>query len=167
MENHISSWIKDSINGSDKNWLSLVFRIDSFVLGADNSVRSAWHKGLVSPADRTIKALSWTITECRRKHNRKMKFAAFYGGEPSIGVFPHIHAVIEQPPHITQHDLTDYLDSLWNRKLLKLLNQQVIASVKSELLRNSDAAIAYLSRYEGNTFSIGDEKVIINNSFYM
>ena len=94
-----------------------------------------------------------------------MKFAAFYGGEPSIGVFPHIHAVIEQPTHITQHDLTHYLDSLWNRKLFKLLNQQVIASVKSELLRNSDAAIAYLSRYEGNTFSIGDEKVIVNNTF--
>ena len=167
MDNHITSWIKDSINGSDKNWLSLVFRVDSFVLGADNSVRSPWHKGLVSPADQTLRALSWTITECRRKHDRKMKFAGFYGGEPSIGVFPHIHAVIERPTHITQHELTNYLDSLWTKKLHKLLHQQVIASVKSQSLNNTDAAVKYFSRYEGNTFSFGDEKVIINNSFYM
>jgi REP element-mobilizing transposase RayT len=95
-----------------------------------------------------------------------MRFAAFVGGEPSIGVFPHIHGLLELPQNTTPEEIVEYLASLWSRKLKKKLKQSVKSSVKYEVMRGAKGFSSYCSRNEGTTFSLGDEKLILNKSFY-
>jgi hypothetical protein len=96
-----------------------------------------------------------------------MRFAGFVGGEPTIGVFPHIHALIELPQHTTPEEIVEYLNSLWKRKLKKKLKQIVVSSVTYEVIKNANKFTSYCSRNEGGTFSLGDEKLILNNSFFL
>ena len=167
MSNDITHWISNTIIESDSTWLALVFRVDSNISFANSTKKSVWAQGCVSAFENTKSVLSWTITECRRKYDRKMRFSGFVGGEPTVGVFPHIHALIELPHHTTPEDIVDYLDSLWSRKLKKKLKQFVASSVTYEILKDANSFALYCSRYEGGTFSLGDEKVILNNSFYI
>ena len=164
---HITNWITTTIDTSSNEWLFLTFRADGYVINRNNHHHSAWNTGAVPTIERVKMGLSWTITECRRKHDRKMRFAAFVGGEPSIGVFPHIHAFLELPTHTTPDTMTEYLDLIWSKKLAKLLKQTISSSVTSQLLNNGADALLYCSRYEGQTFSRADEKVILNNSFFI
>ena len=66
-----------------------------------------------------------------------MRFAAIVGGEPSIGVFPHIHALLELPQHTTPEEIVEYLASLWKRKLKKKLKQIVVSSVTYEVIKDA------------------------------
>jgi hypothetical protein len=167
MSNDITRWISDTIIESDTTWLALVFRVDGTVQFANKTKKSVWAQGCVSAFENTKCVLSWTITECRRKYDRKMRFAGFVGGEPTIGVFPHIHALIELPQHTTPEEIVEYLASLWSRKLKKKLKQSVKSSVKYEVMRGANEFSSYCSRNEGSTFSLGDEKLILNNSFFL
>ena len=119
MSNDITRWISDTIIESDSTWLALVFRVDGTVKFSNKTKKSVWAQGCVSAFENTKCVLSWTITECRRKYDRKMRFAGFVGGEPSIGVFPHIHGLLELPQHTTPEEIVEYLASLWSRKLQK------------------------------------------------
>ena len=164
---HITNWIKTTIDTSSKEWLFLTFRADGYVINRNNHHHSVWNTGAVPTIERVKMALGWTITECRRKHGRKMRFAAFVGGEPSIDIFPHIHAFLELPTHTSPDTMTEYLDLIWSKKLAKLLKQPINSSVTSEIKTKGKAAIKYSARYEGQTFSMGDEKLIGNNSFFI
>ena len=164
---HITNWITTTIDASPNQWLFLTFRCDGYITNRNNHHHSVWNTGAVPTIERVKMALSWTITECRRKHDRKMRFAAFVGGEPSIGIFPHIHAFLELPRHTTPDTMTEYLDLIWSKKLVKLLKQPISSSVTSQILNNGKAAIKYAERYEGLTFSMGDEKLISNKSFFI
>ena len=164
---HITNWILTNLDTSSKEWLFLTFRADEYVTNRNKHRHFVWSNGAVPTIEKVKTALSWTITECRRKHGRKMRFAAFVGGEPSIGVFPHIHAFLELPTHTTHDTMTEYLDLIWSKKLAKLLKQPIRSSVTSQILRNGADALHYCSRYEGQTFSKADEKVILNNSFFI
>ena len=166
MSNDISRWISNTIIESDSTWLALVFRVDGTVQFANKTKKSVWTQGCVSAFENTKCVLSWTITECRRKYDRKMRFSGFVGGEPTIGVFPHIHALLELPHHTTPQEIVEYLASLWSRKLKKKLKQSVKSSVKYEVMRGANEFTSYCSRNEGSTFSLGDEKLILNKSFY-
>ena len=167
MSKDITGWISDKIIESDTTWLALVFRVDGTVQFANKTKKSVWTQGCVSAFENTKCVLSWTITECRRRYDRKMRFAAFVGGEPTIGVFPHIHALIELPQHTTPQEIVEYLNSLWKRKLKKKLKQIVVSSVTYEVIKDANKFTSYCSRNEGGTFSLGDEKLILNNSFFL
>ena len=167
MTNDFTHWLASSISESPNIWLFLLFRVDGTITNGHNLRQSVWSQSSISVIEKVKTALSWTITESRRKYNRHMKFAGYLGGEPDSGIFPHIHAVIELPIHTSQETLTEYLDYLWQRKLEKSFKQPIRSSVTSEVLKNGDGALGYCSRYEGHTFSFGDEKVIVNNSFYI
>ncbi|CAM8667268.1 hypothetical protein MCEMSE6_00534 [Oxalobacteraceae bacterium] len=164
---HITNWITTTIDTSSKEWLFLTFRADGYITNRNNHHHSVWNNGAVPTIERVKMALSWTITECRRKHDRKMRFAAFVGGEPSIGVFPHIHAFLELPTNTSHDTITEYLEMIWSKKLAKLLKQPINSRVTSQILNNGADALLYCSRYEGQTFSRADEKVILNNSFFI
>ena len=167
MSNDITRWISNTIIESESTWLVLVFRVDGTIKLANKTKKSVWAQGCVSAFENTKCVLSWTITECRRRYDRKMRFAGFVGGEPSIGVFPHIHALLELPQHTTPQEIVDYLDSLWSRKLKKKLKQIVVSSVTYEVMKDANKFTSYCSRNEGGTFLMGDEKVILNKSFYI
>jgi len=167
MSKDITHWISNTIIESDSTWLALVFRVDGTVQFANKTKKSVWTQGCVSAFENTKCVLSWTITECRRKYDRKMRFAGFVGGEPSIGVFPHIHGLLELPHHTTPQEIVEYLASLWSRKLKKKLKQPVESSVTYEVIKNANKFASYCSRNEGGTFSLGDEKLILNNSFFL
>jgi hypothetical protein len=96
-----------------------------------------------------------------------MRFAAFVGGEPEISVFPHIHAFLELPTNTSHDTITEYLEMIWSKKLAKLLKHPINSTVTSQILSNGADALLYCSRYEGQTFSRADEKVIVNNSFFI
>jgi len=166
MANELNKWISNSITDSPNTWLFLLFRIDGRITTGHNLRQSVWSQGSISVIEKVKTSLSWTITECRRKYDRRMKFAGYFGGEPEFGVFPHIHAALELPTHTSQDTITEYLDNLWNIKLTKSLNQSVNSNVSSEILHDAKSCTSYCARYEGNTFSFGDEKVIVNNSFF-
>lgn len=129
--------------------------------------QSPWSQSATCSIELLKTALSWTITECRRKHNRQMKFVGYLGGEPNQGIYPHIHAIIEIPAGVSADAFLAYLQDLWSKKLKKKFKQYVPSAVLSESLRSSLLYAYYSSRYEGSTFNAGDEKVIINNSFYL
>ncbi len=166
MTNDLTNWLSSSISESQNIWLFLLFRVDGTITNGHNLRQSVWSQGSISVIEKVKTALSWTITESRRKFNRQMKFAGYLGGEPDSGIFPHIHAVIELPTHTSQEVLTAYLDYLWQRKVEKSFKQPIRSSVTSQVLKYGGNAMRYCSRYEGQTFSFGDEKVIVNNSFY-
>lgn len=163
--NNIAKWINASVNQSDCQWLALVFRADGQVTNGHLVQQSPWSQSATCSIELLKTALSWTITECRRKHNRQMKFVGYLGGEPSQGTYPHIHAIIEIPAGVPEDAFLVYLQDLWSKKLQKKFKQYVPSSVLSQPLNNSAMYAYYSSRYEGNTFNAGDEKVIINNSF--
>ena len=164
---HITNWVMTTIDTSPNQWLFLTFRADGYITNRNKHRHSAWNNGAVPTIEKVKTALSWTITECRRKHGRKMQFVAFIGGEPAIGVFPHFHAFLELPTNTSQDTMTEYLDLIWSKKLAKLLKQPISPSVTSEIKRKGKAAIKYSARNEGQTFSMGDEKLIGNNSFFI
>ena len=122
MKYSISKWINETVKSSTSNWAVITFRCDGYVINGHGIKQSVWGDGATSPKAKIEKALEWTITEFKRKHGRKLKFASYFGGEQSIGVFPHIHALLELPVDLDINQLTQYLSTLWKRKLLKTLN---------------------------------------------
>lgn len=167
MTANIAEWIETSVKGSQSQWLALVFRVDEMVTNGHLLHQSPWSQSATCSIELLKTALSWTITECRRKHNRELRFVGYMGGEPLSGAHPHIHAIMEVPSGTAAHELLEYLQDLWAKKLRKKLRQQVRSSVLAQPLKNSAQYALYSSRYEGTTFSAGDDKVIINNSFYL
>ena len=61
--------------------------------------------------------------------------------------------------------LKENLSQLWKKKLWKTLNAPIQSSVHVEKLKTSERYISYCGRYEGITFKLGDEKVLVNKSF--
>ena len=165
MKSSIESWISESISNSTSNWAALTFRVDGYVLNGHQQRQSCWKNDSTCIQQRVTKALEWTITEFRRKFFRKMRFAAFWGGESDGGIFPHIHAVLEAPTGMTGEEIHQYLSELWGKKVAKTLRCDVDSSVHLEELDEPKKFIPYCIRYEGRTFSTGDEKVIVNRSF--
>jgi hypothetical protein len=165
--NNIAQWIDDSVKNSDSQWLALVFRADGLVTNGHQVRQSPWSKSATCSIELLKTALSWTITECRRKHYRQMKFVSYLGGEPIQGTHPHIHAIIEIPAEVLEGEFLSYVQELWSKKLKKKFKQFVPSAVLSQPLKSSTLYAYYSSRYEGSTFNAGDEKVIINNSFYL
>ena len=165
--NNIAQWINASVTKSDKKWLALVFRADGLLLNGHSVQQSPWSQSATCSIELLKTALSWTITECRRRRYRQMRFVGYLGGEPNQGTYPHIHAIIEIPINLTEEELITDLKDLWSKKLKKKFKQYVASNVLSEPLKSSVMYAYYASRYEGSAFSAGDEKVIINNSFYL
>ena len=94
-----------------------------------------------------------------------MKFVSYLGGEQSADVFPHIHALLELPLEMDEVHLEETLSILWKKKLFKTLNAPIQSSIHVEKLKSSKRYLTYCGRYEGSTFKLGDEKVLVNRSF--
>jgi hypothetical protein len=165
--NNIAKWIEASVQNSPSQWVALVFRADGLVTNGHLAQQSPWSQSATYSIELLKTALSWTITECRRRHFRQMRFVGYLGGEPSQGTYPHIHAIMEIPEGLLEAELLAYLQTLWSTKLKKKFKQYVSSAVLSQPLKSSVLYAYYASRNEGSTFSAGDEKVIINNSFYL
>ncbi len=167
MKNSIAQWIETSIRESDGQWLALIFRADGIVVNGHLSPQSPWSQSATCSIELLKTALSWTITECRRHYSRRMRFVGYLGGEPSQGVYQHIHAILELPSGVSADELIQYLSDLWAKKLKKKFKQYLPSKVLSQPLKQNAMYAYYASRYEGKTFCAGDEKVIINNSFLL
>jgi hypothetical protein len=94
-----------------------------------------------------------------------LKFVSYLGGEQSADVFPHIHALLELPIEIDEVQIQETLSLLWKKKLFKTLNASIQSSVHVEKLKSSKRYLSYCGRFEGITFKLGDEKVLVNKSF--
>ena len=165
MKYSINDWIQETVNASPSDWMVLTFRCDGYVLNGHGKSQSVWHDGATCSRERVIKALDWTITEFKRAHGRRLNFVSYLGGEQSAGVFPHIHALLESPLDMEEVQLKENLSQLWKKKLWKTLNAPIQSSVHVEKLKTSERYISYCGRYEGITFKLGDEKVLVNKSF--
>ena len=61
--------------------------------------------------------------------------------------------------------LQETLSNLWKKKLFKTLIAPIKSSIHVEKLKSSKRYLSYCGRYEGITFKLGDEKVLVNKSF--
>ena len=165
--NNIAEWVDTETKNSDSEWLAVVFRADGMVTNGHQNQQSPWSQSATCSIELLKTAFSWTITECRRHHYRNMKCVGYIGGEPCHGTHPHIHAILELPPSVIEADFIQYLDCLWSKQLKKKFKQYLSSKVLSQPLKSSQLYAYYSSRYEGTTFCAGDEKVIINNSFFL
>ena len=165
MKYSINEWIEETVNASSCNWAVITFRCDGYVSNGHGKKQSVWSNSATCSREKVIKALDWSITEFKRKHGRRLKFVSYLGGEQSADVFPHIHALLELPSEMDEVQLQETLLILWKRKLFKTLNASIQSSIHVEKLKSSKRYLAYCGRYEGSTFKLGDEKVLVNKSF--
>lgn len=164
---NIANWIEHSVHSSKSQWLATIFRVDGVVVNGHSTLQTPWSQSATQSIELIKTALSWTITELRRKHPKNLRFVAYLGGEPKNGIFPHIHALIELPYGMEEEELISHLQILWAKKLKKKFKQFVQSDVLGKPLENCRLYSYYSARFEGDTFFSGDEKVIINNSFYL
>ncbi len=165
MKYSINDWIQETVNASSSDWIVLTFRADGYVLNGHGKRQSVWGDGATCSRERVLKALDWTMTEFKRKHGRSLNFVSYLGGEQSAGIFPHIHALLESPLNLEEVQIKENLSQLWKKKLWKTLNAAIQSSVHVEKLKSSKQYSSYCSRFEGTTFKLGDEKVLVNKSF--
>jgi hypothetical protein len=115
---------------------------------------------------RSMKALDWTIDDAQRhwKNGKLLRFVPYIGGEPSNGVATHIHALVELPSGTSLEDFTERLEDRWGYFVKKVQNREVNASVWTRLYQSGEGEeMLYFARYEGPTFSMGEEKVMFDH----
>jgi hypothetical protein len=161
----INDWINQTISDSSCEWMVLTFRSDAYVCNGHNRRQSVWNTNVTCSIEKVKKALDWTVTEFKRKNGRRLRFVSYLGGEQHLGIFPHIHGLIELPNNMSELQLKLCLEKLWIKKLKKIFKEHIESSVHVEKLKSLKQYTSYCARYEGNTFNIGDEKVLLNKSF--
>ena len=163
MKRDYCNWIQTHIEQSNSEWLAVTLRADSSISNFAGQRQSVWHSSSIG---RVKTAHRWAITQLRRQFNRKMQYAAFLGGEQRLGVFPHIHAVLELSD-ASSDEVQTKLNHLWQHYLNKLFKTTIASSIHVEQLSSAKKYLAYCSRYEGQTFQMSDEKLLLDKSFYM
>lgn len=161
MPKTIREWINEVLTESESEWVIAVFKLNGgFMDGSGRSRQSINEMSL----PRVLKSLDWTITTTRRKLGSKsMRFVPFIGGDEKTGVNTHIHSIIEIPPHSNIYELSDTLNRYWSEYSAK----SVQGDIKSEVwinpmdLDKSRNHLYYVTRFEGDSYSFGDEKVLI------
>ena len=163
MKRDYCNWIQTHIEQSNSEWFAITLRADSSILNFAGQRQSVWHSSSIG---RVKTAHSWAISHLRRQVHRKMQYAAFLGGEQRNGVFPHIHAVLELSD-ASIDEVQTKLSELWQHYLNKSLKTTIASSIHVEQLSSAEKYLAYCSRYEGQTFQMSDEKLLLDKSFYM
>lgn len=157
----IKTWVNKTLDESDSEWSILVFKLNGGVL--DDSGR---YRQLVNNLSfhRFLKSIDWTVTTTKRKlGNKNLKFIPFIGGDKELGVSIHVHAFIEIPESHDIYEVTDLLRVHWKKYCKKLFKEDHKADVWYERLDKdlSSNHVHYLTRYEGKSFVLGDEKILI------
>jgi hypothetical protein len=161
MPKTIREWINEVLTESDTEWVIAVFKLNGGFMDGSGISRQTINE-LSFP--RMLKSLDWTITTTRRKlGNKTMRFVPFIGGDKESGVNVHIHAFVEIPKNSNVYELNDNLKRYWKMYSEKSLQKSIKSEVwiqpyKKELDKKHTY---YVTRYEGNSFMYGDEKVLI------
>ena len=161
MPKTIREWINEVLSEYDSEWVIAVFKLNGGFIDMSGISRQLINE---LSFQRMLKSLDWTITTTRRKlGNKTMRFVPFIGGDKEMGVNVHIHAFVEIPKNSNVYELNDNLKRYWKKYSEKSLQK----SIKSEVwLRSYKKELGkkhtnYVTRYEGNSFMYGDEKVLI------
>ena len=161
MPETIREWINEVLTESDSQWVISVFKLNGRFIDQSGISRQSINE---MSLPRMMKSLDWTITTTRRKlGNKTMRFVPFLGGDKEMGVNLHIHAFIEIPKNCTVYELSDNLKLYWKKYSEKLLQQNIKTEVWLEpyIKELGIKHTNYVTRYEGNSFMCGDEKVLI------
>ena len=162
-KNEITHWIEQSFAKSDVDNIAVVtIRVDGCLKNAAAILQTAWSQNATSSISLVIKALDWTITQLRR--NNQFKFVAFMGGEASLGIAAHFHALLEYPAGVDQKLFIQRLEQLWAQKVARALKQTLKTSVYAEPVRSKEHFSQYCQRFEGTTFESGSSKVVMSKS---
>jgi hypothetical protein len=161
------AWLEKAI-AADKNpnlWIPLTFRVDSAVVNAAAIKQSPWSTNATYAFEKIVRALDWTVTELRRYHPG-LQFVSWLGGNESLGVRTHIHAIVRVPDTASSSVFVGRIGSLWQRNLGKTLKAQVRASVwaSDEQIRSAAGYGHYSARSESNLIR-GMDKVLLGKSF--
>jgi hypothetical protein len=164
-----SAWIQHNVEqDNSERWFPLTFRVDSAVRNAQNIAQSPWSRDPTYAFALVTRALDWTITELRRYHKR-LQFVSWIGGNESVGVRTHIHAIIRIPDSQDASAFVDRLQTIWHRNLVKTLKTQVTASVwvDTQSLRSGSSFSNYASRSEAVNLIGGTDKVLQSKSLFL
>jgi hypothetical protein len=165
----LANWIQDNINSDDaERWFPLTFRVDSVIHNAQKIAQSPWSQNPTQAYALVTRALDWTVTELRRYHKR-LQFVSWIGGNESVGVRTHIHAIIRIPDRQDTSAFVERLQKLWCRSLAKTLKTEVKASVWTDTqpLRSGSSFSHYASRSEASDLVRGTDKVHLGRSFFL
>ena len=166
VKNDINQWIASAVNESGNEWHVLTIRADGKVVNGSQKKQTLWSTSATFSIDKVTRALDWTITEERRKHKKRLGFAAWLGGDANNGVHDHIHALIEISANCDKNEIVGRLSYLWKRNLEKLFKQDVNASIHldDQSLVNSMKYGNYCMRQEGNVRVGPTDKFLISRS---
>jgi hypothetical protein len=177
----------------DLSWHALTLRADTRITNASGSTQDLFSDNATHSRDLVDKALSWAITEQRRKEkSSSFYFVAIHGGDRSIGVQPHFHALCGS----VSQETIENIARLWHTRLAKAFHlslQQTKAkefsyrggqkierssvfittrqnfhrfrsSVFSEPLRDAGSFTNYCQRFEGDHRDGSSSKMLVNRS---
>ena len=162
----INQWIKTAVEQSGNEWVVLTIRADGTVKNGAQIKQKLWSSSATFSIDKVNRALDWTITEERRKHKKRLGFAAWLGGDVKNGVHDHIHAVLEIPAGCDKNEIVARLNYLWNQKLKKLFKQDINALIylDDQSLVNTERFGNYCMRQEGSVRIGPADKLLISRS---
>ncbi len=164
-KNEITQWIEESLTSDLDNIAALTIRVDGCLKNGSQISQSAWSQSATYSIELVKTALDWTISQLRRAHKKTLKFVACLGGEQSLGVAGHFHALLEYPAGVDKDQFIDRLRKLWARNVAKKLKQSLQTTVYAEPLRDKAEFSRYCQRFEGTTFGSGSSKVVMSKSF--
>jgi hypothetical protein len=164
--NDINQWLQDAVKQSENEWVVLTIRADGTVTNGSQVKQTLWSTSATYSIDKVNRALDWTITEERRKHKKRLGFAAWLGGDKEYGVQDHIHAAMEIPANCDKHEMVNRLNYLWNRNLKKLFKQEInsVIYLDEEALVSAERYGSYCIRSEGSVRIGPTDKLLMSRS---
>lgn len=135
------------------DWVMTVFRAEGVL--ANPNARS--HSQV---------ALGWTLNLVAKHYKAtQLNFVCWIGGEPNDlarQVQPHIHALMEYPSGCpTRDELEDYTRDVWKKCLARKHQRPIKCDVlMRDYRRGTHEEIRYFERFEGHSFSQGNEKLL-------
>lgn len=121
----------------DQSWHALTLRADTRIRNASGSTQDLFSDNATHSRDLVEKALSWAITEQQRKEKSdSFFFVAFHGGDRSIGVQPHIHAICRS----ASQDSIENIARLWHTRLARAFRLSLQDTEATNIIDREDGS---------------------------
>ncbi len=109
------------------------------------------------------KAFRWTMDDVTRRTKRRerLKCVPAWGGDDESGVYPHIHAMVEL---VARDDYEFLISNRWEFFVKKIFGATASVDFYAAPYDKTQATdgIKYITRYEGNLFGRGTDKIALD-----
>jgi hypothetical protein len=155
-----TDWITQVLTTSTTDWSIAVFKVRPQHCDEITERQLLTEDSL----PKFYRAIDWTINASREKlKSRKMRFIPFRGGSAQENVAAHVHAFIEIPSERSYEDTESCIKHFYRLMCPRSLKIEVYEDLWMQSLDKSRAKshVAYCNRYEGYSFLVGTEKLLL------